>query len=190
MLGAHPARLRRRPARRVLRGRRRRGRDGHVRGVRDRRWRSTASPTGPTRSTSPRPASPARWRRLRDRRPAALGRRLDGPRHEAPVARPDPLRRRCATRTRSRRAACSTAASTSCSSRRVYDLLQAEGGNDRRAGGRWPPSGRQVPMQLQVTMETTGRMLRRHRDRRRARLARRAASPTSSGSTAPPARAR
>ena len=46
-----------------------------------------------------------------------LRRRLDRPGHEVRLARPDPLRRRCATPTRCRRAGCSKAASTCSSSR-------------------------------------------------------------------------
>ena len=64
----------------------------------------------------------------------------------------------CATTTRSRPPDCSTAASTCSSSRPCMDLLQAKAAMIacRRA---MAAAGREVPMQVQVTMETTGRML-------------------------------
>ena len=51
-------------------------------------------------------------------------------------------------------------------------------------------AGREVPLQAQVTIELTGRMLPGTEIARRAARHRRAAGPTSSASTAPPARPR
>ena len=65
----------------------------------------------------------------------------------------------CATTTRLRSTACSPAASTCCSIETVYDLLQAKAAiNGARArDGRGRPST--LPIMVQVTVETTGRML-------------------------------
>ena len=40
-----------------------------------------------------------------------------------------------------------------------FDLLGAQGGHQRLPAGPWPPIGREVPLQVQVTIELTGRML-------------------------------
>ena len=64
----------------------------------------------------------------------------------------------CATPTRSRRGGCSRAASTCSLIETCMDLLQAKAAMVacRRA---MKAAGRQVPLQVQVTIETTGRML-------------------------------
>ena len=113
---------------------------------------------------SPRPTGPASWSAR------------SGPGTKLPSLGQIALRRRCATTTRCRRRACSRAASTCSSSRPCYDLLQAQGRDHRVPAGRWPPPGREVPIQVQVTIETTGPHARRLRDRRRAHRARRAAA--------------
>ena len=41
----------------------------------------------------------------------------------------------------------------------VFDLLQAKAAIDRRAGGRWRRPAARSRIQVQVTIETTGRML-------------------------------
>ena len=157
---AHPARPHRRDARRVLRGRRRRGRDRHVRRLRRSCSPSTASPTRPTRSTTGRAAHRPGGRRRATPppdRPRFVD-RLDRPRHQAPVARPDPLRRaarrlrgagRRPARGRRRRAAHRDRATT-CSRRKAAII------GCRRA---MAAAGRAGPAQVQVTIETTGRML-------------------------------
>ena len=83
-----------------------------------------------------------------------------GPGHPAAVARPDSLRR-AARRLRARRStACSRAASTSCSIETVYDLLQAKAAiNGARAAMRRAGLSNPLPIMVQVTVETTGRML-------------------------------
>ena len=119
---------------------------------------STTSPTRPTSSTSPRPASPARVADGSARTAAPLRRRLDRPGHEAAQPRPHPLRRparrlrgagRRAARGRRRPAPRRDVHST-CS------RLKAAMIACRRA---MAAAGRAVPLQVQVTMETTGRML-------------------------------
>ena len=147
-------------ARRVLRGRRRRGRDRHVRRVparaqrvrhrrqdlRDQRAGGRASPrrSPPSYSTADRPA-------LRDR--------LDRPRHHACRRSARSASPSCATTTRCRSTACSPAASTCCSIETVYDLLQAQGRDHRRPAGDGHGRASSVPLMVQVTVETTGRML-------------------------------
>ena len=115
-----------------------------------------------------------------DPRPAPLRDRVHGPGHQAPVARPHRLRRRCATPTCRRWRGCSTAASTSCSIETVQDLLQGkaaivaararDGGHRRRGPADGPGDGRDDRPHA-------------HRlgDRRRARRRSRRCGPTSSG---------
>ena len=81
-----------------------------------------------------------------------------GPGHEAAVARPHRATTGSATTTRPRSSACSRAASTSCSIETVYDLLQAKAAINgaRRA---MAAAGVLLPLMVQVTVETTGRML-------------------------------
>ena len=138
-LVAHPARPRHADARRVLRGRRRRRRDRDVRRV-------------PARAQRVRPRrpdvrdEPARGRARprgrvgpRRRRPAPLRDRLDRARHPAAVARPDPVRRRCATTTSSRSTACIAGGVDVLLIETVYDLLQAKAAiNGARAAMRRP----------------------------------------------------
>ena len=91
-------------------------------------------------------------------RPATLGARLDRPGHQAAHARPRAVTRRCATPTRRRPRACSPAAPTRCSSRPARTCCRPR----RRSsapGGRWPPPACDVPLIVQVTVETTGTML-------------------------------
>ena len=151
---AHPP-----DARRVLRGRRRRGRDRHLRRLLAWCSPSTASPTRPTSineaaarlakevaaefSTPDRPrfvigsiGPGTKLPSLGQIAFADAARRLRGP-----GRRPARRRRRRPPR------------------RDRPGPPPGQGRDHRRAAGRWPPPGREVPLMVQVTMETTGRML-------------------------------
>ena len=119
---------------------------------------STTSPTRPTSSTSPPAASPERspTASAADGR-TALRRRLDRSRHEAAESRAHRLRRparlvrgagRRAPRRRRR----------PVRHRDVHGPPPGQGGDDRLPAGD-EVGGPAVPLQVQVTMETTGRML-------------------------------
>ena len=156
---AHPARRHRRDARRVLRGRRRRGRDRHLRRLRRSCSPSTASPSGPTSSTSPRPriASEVADGYSTPDRPRFVAGSI-GPGTKLAVARPDPLRR-AARRLRGAGARAARGRRRRAPHRdRQFDLLQAKAAmiGCRRA---MAAAGRDGAAQVQVTIETTGRML-------------------------------
>ena len=104
-------------------------------------------------------------------RPAPLRDRLDRPRHQAPVARPDRASPSCATTTRRRSTACSPAASTCCSSRRSTTCSRPRP-RSSAPGGRWPTAGRDGPAHGAGHGRDHGPHARRHRDRRRAHRAR------------------
>ena len=106
-----------------------------------------------------------RPQRLRRRRAAALGRRLDRTGHEAALARPRLASSRSATPTRCMARGLLAGGVDLLLIETCYDLLQAKAAviGARRA---MAAEGRRVPIQLQVTMETTGRMLVGSRDRR------------------------
>ena len=127
---------------------------------------STASPTRPTSSTWPPPASPARWpTRLDGDRAASPARSARAPSRRPSARSASPT---CATPTRSRPRACSRAASTCSSSRRSSTCCRPR----RRCIGcrrAMAAAGREVPLQVQVTMETHRAHAARHRDRRRPR---------------------
>ena len=159
MLVRHPSRRRRRPAPIVPRRRRRRHRDQLVR----RRSRScspsTGSPSGPTSSPAPRPSSPARSPTATRRRTARAS--SPGPSGRARSSRrsarsPSPTLREP---TRSSAAALLEGGVDLLLVETCYDLLPGQGGDRRRAAGRWRAHGREVPIQVQVTIELTGRML-------------------------------
>ena len=159
-LVAHPARPHRRDARRVLRGRRRRGRDRHLRRLPDRARRVRHRRARPSSST--RPA-------------ARIAKEVAA---EFATPGPAPLRHRLdrARAPSSRR----SATSTSPTLRDDYEA-QVDGPPRRRrrrpphrdgpgpapgarrrsspAAGRWPTPAASVPLMVQVTIETTGRML-------------------------------
>ena len=162
-----------RDARRVLRGRRRRGRDRDVRRVPARAQRVRHRRQDVRDEPARRRASPARSRpATRRRRPPPLRDRLDRSRHPAPVARPDPVRR-AARRLRARRStACSRAASTCCSSRPSTTCSQAKaainGARARDARARVVLA----PDHGAGHGRDDGPHARRHRDRRRAHRAR------------------
>ena len=149
----HPTRRDRHHARRVLQGRRRRRRDGQLRLLRRARWPSTGSPSAPTSSTWPPPASPARW-------PTATG--AWSPARSARARSSPPS---------ARSASPSSATPTRCRPNGLleggvdvllvetqFDLLGAKAAmiGCRRA---MAATGREVPIQVQVTMELTGTML-------------------------------
>ena len=169
---AHPPRPRRPDARRVLRRRRRRGRDRDLRRVPARaqrvRHRRQDARDEPARGR----ASPARSRRrLLDARPArasssARWARAPGSRRSARSPTPS-----CATATEPRWRACIAGGVDVLLIETVYDLLQAKAAiNGARAAMR--AAGVLLPLMVQVTVETTGRMLVGSRDRRRAHRAR------------------
>ena len=95
---------------------------------------------------------------LLDAGPAEVRRRIDGSRHEAPDPRADHLRRPAGLPTRCSPRGSSTAASICSLIETSYDMLQAKAAMQacRRA---MATVGRQVPIQVQVTIELTGRML-------------------------------
>ena len=82
-----------------------------------------------------------------------------GPGHPAAVARPDPVRRRCATTTSSRSTGSSRAASTCCSSRPSTTCSRPRPRSTARARAMRARGRRSLPIMVQVTVETTGRML-------------------------------
>ena len=81
-----------------------------------------------------------------------------GPGTKLPSLGHDRVRRRCATPTRRRSTACSPAASTCCSSRRSRTCSRARP-RSSRARRAMADAGREVPLMVQVTVETTGRLL-------------------------------
>ena len=103
-------------------------------------------------------ARATRRRRVRDARLAALRRGLDGPGHQVPHAGPDHLRRPVGELRGDGLRRCSKAASTCSWSRRSTTCSRARPPS-RRATGPWSRHGRVVPIQAQVTIELTGRML-------------------------------
>ena len=111
---------------------------------------------------------------------------LDRPRHQVRRRSARSASPTCATPTRCRPRACSRAASTCCSSRPSSTCSALKAAVDRRAAGPWRPTGREVPIQVQVTMELTGRMLP-GTEIGAALAASTRCGPTSSASTAPPA---
>ena len=154
----HPARRRPRRPRRLLRGRRRLRRDEHVRrqlgqpgeyGIAD-RIEELAEP-------APRIAREAADAWSTPDRPA-LGARLG--RARAPSCRRSATRRTrcCATRTRRRSRAWSTAASTRSWSRPRRTCCRPRP-RSSAPSGRWPRAGVDLPVLVTVTVETTGTML-------------------------------
>ena len=137
---------------------RRRGRDRHVRrvragarGVRPRgrhvrpeRRRGPHRQGGRGRVHAPR-TGPASW--------SARSVPAPGSRRSARSRSP-----RCATTTRCRPPGSSRAAPTCCSSRPSTTCSRPRP-RSSRAAGRWPTPDASVPLMVQVTMETTGRML-------------------------------
>ena len=96
--------------------------------------------------------------RLLDPRPAPVRDRLDGAGHPAAVARPDPLRRAARRLPSSRSTGCIAGGIDVLLIETVYDLLQAKAAiNGARAAMR--AAGVLLPIMVQVTVETTGRML-------------------------------
>ncbi len=155
---AHPPGSRRPDAPRVLRGRCRRGRDRDVRGIRagargvrhrgrhlrPERRRGPRSP-GRSRPSSPPPSAPA----------GSSARSGPGTRLPRSARSRSPS---CATTTSSRPPGCIEGGADVLLIETVYDLLQAKSAivACRRA---MSDAGRTVPLMVQVTMETTGRML-------------------------------
>ena len=92
-------------------------------------------------------------------RPAAVRHRLDRPRHAAAVARPDPLRASSATTTRRQVDGLLAGGVDVLLIETVYDLLQAQGRDQRRRARDGARPGVLLPIMVQVTVETTGRML-------------------------------
>ena len=90
--------------------------------------------------------------------PAAFRHRLDRPGHEAAVARSHSLRPVPRRLRGSGRRACSPAASTSCSSRPSTTCCRRRP-RSTVPGARWPQPACLLPLMVQVTVETTGRML-------------------------------
>ena len=82
-----------------------------------------------------------------------------GPGHPAAVARPDPLRRRCATTTRLQVDGLLAGGVDVLLIETVYDLLQAKAAINGAPPGDGSAGRRTVPIMVQVTVETTGRML-------------------------------
>ena len=133
-----------------------------------RRTRSGASPScsPSTGSRIARPSSPTRARRSRATSAdqyatptrAEVGRRLDGTGHEVPVARPDPLRRRSSASYEELAYGLLEGGVDLLIVETMYDLLGAKAAINaaHRAMRR---HGRRVPVQAQVTIELTGRML-------------------------------
>ena len=152
--GRHPARRRRRPAPVVLRRRRRRGRDQQLRLP---AW--VLAEYGIAERT---PRAPRRRRRIATggvcRLSGPMGGGLDGPGHQARLARPDPLRRQRDGYQEAASAGCSRWRRPCSSSRPVRDLPAGQGGHHRLPAGHGG-AGRTVPLQVQVTIELTGRML-------------------------------
>ena len=136
--------------------------------TRSRPPRSAPSRSCSTSTTSPDKTFEINEHAARDRprgradvlhaRPAPLRDRLDRPRHQAPVARPHPLRRCCATTTRRRSTGCSRAASTCCSSRPSTTCSRRRPRSTAPARA-MRAAGVLLPIMVQVTVETTGRML-------------------------------
>ncbi len=91
-------------------------------------------------------------------RPPALRARVDGPGHQAAVARARRRSPRCATPTRSRPRACVAGGVDAVLIETSQDLLQAKAAviGTRRA---LQDAGADVPVLVQVTVETTGTML-------------------------------
>ena len=120
-----------------------------------------------------------------DARPPALRDRLGRPGHEAPVARPHRLRRRCATPTSPRSRGCSTAASTSSSSRRSRTCSRARPRSSRAR--RAMASGRHRGAAHGAGHDRDHRAACSSARRSAPRSPRsRRCGPTSSASTAPP----
>ena len=178
--GRHTAGRRQRSPPIVPRGRRRRHRDRLVRRVprrarrvRDRRAFGRARPTLGRARPRGRPTA-TRRRTTRASSPAASG---PGRSSRRSVRSPSP---RCATPTRSRRRRSSRAASTCCRRDGVRPVrAKAALVACRRA---MAATGITVPLQVQVTIELTGRMLPGTEIARRARARSRRCDPTSSGS--------
>ncbi len=190
MLVRHPARRHRRAARPLLRGRRRRHRDRHLRRSAGAARRVRPRRPGPRDQPRRAPASPAR-------RPTSFA-TPDRPRFVAGSIGPGTKfpslgQIRFADAARPVRGAgpraCSRAASTCFIIETQFDLLSVKAAmiGARRA---MAAVGREVPLQVQVTIELTGRMLPGTEIAAALCRARRRCGPTSSASTAPPARSR
>ena len=206
--GAHGRRLRRARARGLQRDPGRHPARRHRRPARARSSRSASTWSRPTPSgrssitlaeygiaerayelnVAGGPRSPGRWPTASPRPTPAVGGRLDRPRHQVPLPRPDPLRR-AARRLRG------PGPGPARRRRRPpprRDRLRPAPGQGRHhrlpAGhGRGRPRGAHPgPGHHRAHRPHAAR----HRDRRRPHRPRRPCGPTSSGSTAPPARPR
>ncbi len=113
-----------------------------------------------------RPHRPRGGRRLLDARPPPLRGRLARSRHQGPVAGPDPLRR-APRPLRGGRRGPARGRRRPLHPRDPLRPARREGGRHRRPPGHGRRWAARCPIQCQVTMELTGRMLARHRDRRR-----------------------
>ena len=145
-------------ARVVLRRRRRRRRDEHLRCVRHRAHRVRAA--RPSARDLPRGGTHRgrRPRRLPGRRTASLGRGLDGPRHQAALARPH-LVPHASRRVRGDGPWPHRGRRRPPPHRDLLRPLAGQGRDDRRSSRDGGRGQRRSPIQMQVTMETTGRML-------------------------------
>ncbi len=120
-----------------------------VPGSRIGRPRSTWPPLSLARRVAEKYATPER---------PSLGRREHGPGHQVRHPRPDLLRRPARRLRGAGPRRCSREAST-CSSSRPSTTSWAPRRRSTGPGAPWPRSVDQVPLQVQVTIELTGRML-------------------------------